>query len=78
MSGIEEKTVTGNPRRIIGISHHELRIKHIYEIGATHGATGMSGFGFFNHRSGKHPDCVGRTVYGVGIHCCNWLVSAVV
>ena len=65
---IEEEAVAGNPCGIIGVGYKKLRIKHVYKVCTAHGATGVAGFGFFNHRSGKHADGVGCTVYGFSVH----------
>ena len=49
MSGVEEETVTGYPRGVVGVGDEKLRIKHVYEIGTAHGASGMARFGLLHH-----------------------------
>jgi len=49
MARIEEEAVAGNPGGIVGVGYEILGIKHVDKVGATHGATGMTRFGFLDH-----------------------------
>ncbi len=62
VTGVEEETVAAKPLAVIGVGDKKLRVKHVYEIRAAHGSAGMAGICFFNHRSGKDTDVVGRTI----------------
>ena len=68
VSRIEEEAVAIGIIGPLGVVVQELGKEHVDEISAAHGATGVSGFGFFHHRCGQNPDVVRRTIHVVGIH----------
>ena len=68
VSGVEEEAVAVGIVRPLGVVVQKLGKEYVDEIGAAHGATGVSGFGFFHHRCGQDPDVVRRTIHVVGIH----------
>ena len=65
---IKEETVAGKPCRIVGIGYEERRIKNIYEVGTTHSAAGMTGFGLFDHRGSENTDIVGCVIHEFRVH----------
>ena len=68
VSGIEEEAVAVGIVGPLGVVVQKLGKEYVDEIGAAHGATGVSGSGFFDHRCGQDPDVVRRTIHVVGIH----------
>ena len=68
VSGVEEEAVAVGIVRPLGVVVQKLGKEYVDEIGAAHGATGVSGSGFFDHRCGQDPDVVRRTIHVVGIH----------
>lgn len=68
VSGVEEEAVAVGIVGPLGVVVQKLGKEYVDEIGAAHGATGVSGSGFFDHRCGQDPDVVRRTIHVVGIH----------
>ncbi len=65
---IKEETVTRNPGRVVGVGDEILGVEHIHEVGAAHGATGMTRLGFLYHACRQYADGIGRTVQYSLIH----------
>ena len=68
VAGVEIETVACKPHRVVGIVDDEARKEHIDEVGATHGASGMTRFGFFYHCCRQNADIVGCVIHGLDVH----------
>jgi len=72
---MEERAVAGKPCRVVRVGNEIFRVKHVDEVGTAHGASGVTGFRFLDHRSAEHADIVGYSLksFLIGIHC-QWCI----
>ena len=59
---IEEEAVAGNPCGVVGIGYEEIGVKDVDKVGTAHGTTGVTRFGFLDHRCYEHANVVGCPV----------------
>lgn len=68
MAGVEEEPVACYPLRLVRVVCHVFREEDGGEVGAAHGASGMSGFGFLHHGGYQDPKVVGSLGVAGVIH----------
>ncbi len=61
MARIEEETITVGVRRIVRIVAQKFGIEHRHEVGAAHGAAGVSRFRLLDHGGRQNADIVRYT-----------------
>ena len=58
VTGVEEKAIPGNPRRVLRIVPEILGEEHSGEVGAAHGSSGVTGGCPLHHGESKDPDII--------------------